>query len=107
MTTPHSSLSNHPSTSGLQIALHPLALLTVSDYITRHTLRNGKGPIIGALLGTQSGREIAIENAYELLVLSDPQSPATIERAFFENKLSLCTHPPQHAPPESSTNPVE
>ena len=53
------------SDSGLQAVLHPLVLLTISDYITRHTLRQLKGPIVGALLGQQKGREITIEHAFE------------------------------------------
>ncbi|KAM5348350.1 hypothetical protein ACJ41O_008174 [Fusarium nematophilum] len=51
--------------SELQAILHPLVLLTISDYITRHTLRQQQGPIIGALLGQQNGREITIEHAFE------------------------------------------
>ncbi|KAK8052025.1 hypothetical protein PG993_003410 [Apiospora rasikravindrae] len=51
--------------SGLQAVLHPLVLLTISDYITRHTLREIKGPIVGALMGQQNGREITIEHAFE------------------------------------------
>ncbi|KAK7927120.1 COP9 signalosome complex subunit 6 [Apiospora marii] len=53
------------SDSGLQAVLHPLVLLTISDYITRHTLREQKGPIVGALMGQQNGREITIEHAFE------------------------------------------
>ncbi|KAK6827980.1 hypothetical protein PG990_009611 [Apiospora arundinis] len=53
------------SDSGLQAVLHPLVLLTISDYITRHSLREQKGPIVGALLGQQNGREITIEHAFE------------------------------------------
>lgn len=59
-------ISTQKSTdSGLQAVLHPLVLLTISDYITRHTLREQKGPIVGALLGQQNGREITIEHAFE------------------------------------------
>lgn len=82
-------LSQHPSTSGLQIALHPLALLTISDYITRHTLRELPGAIVGALLGSQSGREIAIEHAYEVLVEPVPDA-IIIDKIWFETKLRLC-----------------
>jgi COP9 signalosome complex subunit 6 len=53
------------SDSGLQVLLHPLVLLTVSDYITRHTLREQEGPIVGALLGQQNGRDISLEHAFE------------------------------------------
>ncbi|KAK6336127.1 hypothetical protein TWF696_001694 [Orbilia brochopaga] len=69
---PHPLISSHPSTSGLKISLHPLALLTISDYVSRHTLRNIKGPIVGALLGSQNGREISIEHAYELRLIDLP-----------------------------------
>lgn len=62
--------SSNPLISGqkssqLHAVLHPLVLLTISDYITRHTLREQTGPIIGALLGQQNGREITVEHAFE------------------------------------------
>ena len=88
-----SLISSHPSTSGLQISLHPLALLTISDYITRHTLRQQSGPIVGALLGTQKGREIAIEHAYELLALHSDAGDVSVEPKWFEQKLKLCMYP--------------
>ncbi|RFU75415.1 cop9 signalosome subunit 6 [Trichoderma arundinaceum] len=59
--------------SQVQVVLHPLVLLTISDYITRHTLREQTGPIIGALLGQQNGREITIEHAFECHVQEAPQ----------------------------------
>ncbi|RPB05164.1 hypothetical protein L873DRAFT_1825341 [Choiromyces venosus 120613-1] len=92
--TDDSLISTHPSTSGLQIALHPLALLTISDYITRHTLRKQTGPMVGALLGTQEGRDIAIEHAYEIITLVD-KDQVRIDEEWFENKLRLFkeTHP--------------
>lgn len=61
--------SQKASDSGLQAALHPLVLLTISDYITRHALREQTGPIIGALIGQQTGREITIEHAFECATL--------------------------------------
>ncbi|KAI1805272.1 hypothetical protein F4811DRAFT_516570 [Daldinia bambusicola] len=57
--------SQKSSDSGLQAVLHPLVLLTISDYITRHTLRAQKGPVVGALIGQQNGREVTIEHAFE------------------------------------------
>lgn len=59
------SLISSQKSSQLQAVLHPLVLLTISDYITRHTLRGQSDPIIGALLGQQNGREITIEHAFE------------------------------------------
>ena len=51
--------------SSLRIHLHPLILLTISDYITRHTLRRYTTPIVGALLGQQNGRDVTLEHAFE------------------------------------------
>lgn len=74
------------SDSGLQVALHPLVLLTISDYITRHTLRNQKGPVVGALLGQQNGREISIEHAFECLLLT-VDNEVVLHKAWFEDRL--------------------
>lgn len=59
------------SDSSLQPVLHPLVLLTISDYITRHTLREQPGPIIGALIGQQNGREVTIEHAFECAIRTE------------------------------------
>ncbi|KAI9706756.1 MAG: hypothetical protein M1820_004726 [Bogoriella megaspora] len=49
----------------LQVQLHPLVLLTISDHITRHTLRQQPGPIVGVVLGEQNGRDVTMEHAFE------------------------------------------
>ena len=67
-------LSVQKSDSGLHVALHPLVLLTISDYITRHTLRQQKGAIVGALLGQQNGREITVEHAFECRMMGGDSS---------------------------------
>ncbi|KAL3488292.1 hypothetical protein BJX62DRAFT_181044 [Aspergillus germanicus] len=66
-----SLLSQKSSDSGLHIQLHPLVLLTISDHITRHVRREQKGPILGALLGQQHGREITVEHGFECLVVEE------------------------------------
>ena len=58
-------LISSQTSSQQQAILHPLVLLTISDYITRHTLREQTGPIVGAVLGQQNGREITMEHAIE------------------------------------------
>ena len=67
------ALISAQKSSQLQAVLHPLVLLTISDYITRHTLRQQGGPIIGALLGQQNGREITVEHAFECHVREVPE----------------------------------
>ena len=81
------------SDTGLQVALHPLVLLTISDYITRHTLRQQKGPVVGALLGQQNGREITIEHAFECLV-TEFEGEIILNQIWFEERLqrSQCIH---------------
>ncbi|KAK8147156.1 hypothetical protein G3M48_002056 [Beauveria asiatica] len=68
---PNPLISSQKS-SQLHAVLHPLVLLTISDYITRHTLRQQTVPIIGALLGQQNGREITIEHAFECHLMEAP-----------------------------------
>ncbi|KAL3465856.1 hypothetical protein BJX64DRAFT_252039 [Aspergillus heterothallicus] len=70
-TQAESLLSQKSSDSGLHIQLHPLVLLTISDHITRHVKREQEGPILGALLGLQNGREITVEHGFECLVVAD------------------------------------
>jgi COP9 signalosome complex subunit 6 len=83
---PNPLLSTQSADSGLQVALHPLVLLTISDYITRHTLRQQTGPIVGALLGQQNGREITIEHAFDCRLL-EVEGEIILHRAWFEERL--------------------
>jgi hypothetical protein len=84
---PNPLISTLKNTSdGLQVALHPLVLLTISDYVTRHTLRNQKGPVVGALLGQQNGREITIEHAFECLLLQI-DGETMLHKVWFEERL--------------------
>ena len=83
-----SLLSTHnPSDPGLNINVHPLVLLTISDYITRHTLRSLTQPIVGALLGKQSGRSISLEHAFEALLQPNDQGDAVLDEVWFKDRL--------------------
>ncbi|QPH15992.1 hypothetical protein C2857_000531 [Epichloe festucae Fl1] len=62
---PNPLVSSQSKSSRLQAVLHPLVLLSISDYLTRHSLREQKGPVIGAILGQQNGREITMEAAFD------------------------------------------
>ncbi|KAL9584594.1 MAG: hypothetical protein Q9212_002028 [Teloschistes hypoglaucus] len=85
---PSSLVSAHNSSdSGLQIHLHPLVLLTVSDLITRHTLRQRKGPIVGALLGQHNGRDMTLENAFECQVIDGDQGHILLHHDWFQTRL--------------------
>ena len=83
-----SLLSTHKSSdSGLTVNLHPLVLLTISDYITRHTLRQYTQPIVGGLIGLQTGRSVSLENAFEVKIIPDENGDAIIDDEYFKQRL--------------------
>ncbi|CAG9937272.1 unnamed protein product [Clonostachys rosea f. rosea IK726] len=83
--------------SELQVILHPLVLLSISDYITRHTLRKQDGPLIGALLGQQNGREITIEHAFDAPKLPEdiPSTWTASKKDMNKSAILLAFHPDQ------------
>ncbi|KAI1503952.1 COP9 signalosome complex subunit 6 [Biscogniauxia marginata] len=84
---PNPLLSSQKSPdSGLQAVLHPLVLLTISDYITRHTLREQPGPIVGALIGQQNGREVTIEHAFECATVAQ-EGEVRLDADWFKQRL--------------------
>jgi len=74
------------SDSSLRVHLHPLILLTISDYITRHTLRGFTTPIVGALLGQQNGRDITLEHAFEAEVI-DSNEQILLHETWFKDRV--------------------
>ena len=74
-----------PDTS-LSVQLHPLVLLTISDYITRHTLRSQQGPIVGAIIGQQNGRSFTLENAFECR-LTQQEGAVVVDSEWFADRL--------------------
>ncbi len=70
----------------LTLTIRPLALLGISDYFTRAKLSAQK-EAYGALLGRIEGRELIIENAFELKV---DFNEMRFDPAFCEAKLEQC-----------------
>ena len=87
-----SLISSKSSDSGLHIQLHPLVLLTISDQITRHAARQQQGPIIGALLGQQNGREITLEHVFECPVATGANGEVLLPSTWFEERLKQCKY---------------
>ncbi|KAK5653905.1 hypothetical protein OQA88_7830 [Cercophora sp. LCS_1] len=81
-------LSTHksPDTS-LQVTLHPLPLLEISDYITRGYQRGLKGAIVGGLLGQQNGRQITIEHSFNLKSKKNEQGIYELDEEWFTKRL--------------------
>lgn len=78
-------LVSRGGSSELHVIVHPLVLLSISDYIARHTLRETEGLITGALLGQQNGREITIEHAFDAGMPSDDEP--TVSEDWFAGRL--------------------
>ena len=81
--------SSSPDTSP-QIALHPLVILTISDFLTRSILRNQKRPIVGAILGQQNGREITMEVAFESKSVTLDDATVNLDEEWFADRLEQC-----------------
>ncbi|KAF9437070.1 COP9 signalosome complex subunit 6 [Entomortierella beljakovae] len=79
---------NQTNNSGILISLHPLTLLNISDHYTRTAIQGDQGLAyaIGALLGTQSGREVEIFNSYELQFSLQPDGTIKINEDYFVSK---------------------
>lgn len=73
------------------VILHPLPLIAISDYVVRHTLRKLQGPVVGALLGQQNGREVSIEFAYEVKTLVEDSGDVKLDLVWFDQRLEQST----------------
>ncbi|PCG92381.1 JAB1/Mov34/MPN/PAD-1 [Penicillium occitanis (nom. inval.)] len=80
-------ISTRPSDSGLHVALHPLVLLTISDYATRHAARQQTGPIVGAILGQQQGRQITLEHAFDCHTITNPDNKIVLDSSWFASRV--------------------
>jgi hypothetical protein len=74
------------------VQLHPLVLLTITDCITRHTLRQQDGPIVGAILGLQNGHEVTMEVAFQAKLVSNEQGDVVLDDEWFMKRLDDCTY---------------
>lgn len=86
VTTSNPLIDTSTSDTNAEIALHPLVLLTISDYITRRTLRQQSGPIVGAIIGQQDGRQLTLEVAFECKTMQTG-GQILLDKMWFENRL--------------------
>lgn len=88
--TEASLLSSSKSDSLIQVQLHPLVILTVSDYVTRHALRQQTGPIVGAIIGAQNGHDVSMENAFECKLMAREDGEVVLHDEWFQDRLQQC-----------------
>lgn len=78
------------SDSSPTVQLHPLVLLTISDCITRHTLRQQTGPVVGAILGAQDGQNITMEVAFQAKLNTNSDGDVVLDDEWFSRRLEDC-----------------
>eukprot|EP01066_Platyproteum_vivax_P021638 Platyproteum_vivax@DN984_c0_g1_i1.p1 len=71
---------------GLDVNVHPLVIINISDHHTRHSVEKREGRIIGALIGQVDGRKLDIHNSFELDV-SIVEDTETLDDEFFKTRL--------------------
>eukprot|EP01133_Synstelium_polycarpum_P015587 gene15587-18518_t len=69
-------LDKSASSTGLQVELHPLVIINVSDHYTRtkveKNVTDANAPrVFGVLLGLQNGRNVEICNSFELVLTAE------------------------------------
>ncbi|GMK59317.1 hypothetical protein CspeluHIS016_0703320 [Cutaneotrichosporon spelunceum] len=73
--------------SGLSINLHPLAILNISDHYTRVKCTGATVKTLGAILGTQNGRDVSMQNSFELTLNEDDDTK--FDAAFLATRREL------------------
>eukprot|EP00434_Breviolum_minutum_P005444 symbB.v1.2.004796.t1/scaffold270.1/size246978/7 len=53
--------------AGLDVHLHPLVLINISDHVVRFRSAQRSERVLGALLGAQEGRRVDVHNSFELV----------------------------------------
>jgi len=72
--------------AGLEIFVHPLVVVNISDHFTREKCINKNPRVFGVLLGQQEGRRVEISNSFEMLMVDgqiDKEFMATRQDQFF------------------------
>lgn len=77
------------TTASLEIAVHPLVLMSIADHYTRSTLQNNTERVLGLLYGTQDGRTVHVTETVEMAYTNGEEGPQPALSAL-ENDMKLC-----------------
>jgi COP9 signalosome complex subunit 6 len=89
MTAP-SSGGMKEAKGSLDVMLHPLVIINISDHYTRAKVEEGPtARVYGALLGFQAGRRVDIENSFEFVVSRDEAGEWRIDVDMVKTRLGL------------------
>jgi len=71
------------------IKVHPLVVMSVADHYTRDSIQVKRDRVIGALFGTQMGRDVDILESFEIAWKVDAEGNVLIEQNAFEEDQKL------------------
>eukprot|EP01121_Diplochlamys_sp_Union-15-3_P003353 TRINITY_DN131_c0_g1_i3.p1 TRINITY_DN131_c0_g1~~TRINITY_DN131_c0_g1_i3.p1 ORF type:complete len:235 (+),score=27.77 TRINITY_DN131_c0_g1_i3:70-774(+) len=81
-----SVVSNEERGGALDVFLHPLVIINISDHYTRAKVSGDKSNrVFGALLGIQSGRRVEVFNSFELIV-TEVDGSSVVDTAYLTRK---------------------
>lgn len=78
------------ASSSLNMTLHPLVVINVSDHFTRARAQSGGKAgtrVFGALLGEQVGRHVEIANSFELKVVNGANGEPRADQEYLKTRL--------------------
>lgn len=73
--------------AALDVHLHPLVLINISDHVVRFRLNAGSSRVLGALIGAQQGRQVDLFNSFELACL-EGSGDAQLDVEYFQQRLA-------------------
>lgn len=79
-------------TPQLRVKLHPLVLLTITDFVTRHTLTKNTNKLLGVVLGDQDEHTISMRHAFEgkTAILQDHSDAIGFDETWVKDRIQQC-----------------
>jgi len=89
ITSPPSTVAISENQGSLNVLLHPLVIVNISEHYTRIRAQHNTGvPVFGAIMGVQDGRRVEVFNSFEILV---NEADNTLDDQYLETKLANFT----------------
>lgn len=89
--TTNKNVSDEAGSGALEVKLHPLVIINISDHFTRAKIRDNALRVFGALLGVQEGRNVEVFNSFEIVV-TDLDNQLVLDTQYMERKLEASSY---------------
>jgi COP9 signalosome complex subunit 6 len=89
-TTQNNNVSEEAGSGALNVKLHPLVIINISDHFTRAKIRNLASRVFGAMLGIQEGRNVEIFNSFEV-VCTEVEGNLVFDMEYLQRKFEAST----------------